>query len=509
MEYQSEQQRLQGYASVANSKILTQRSDLEGQDQVLPEMFDWCVRQQTLVVLQSGAIVTCRPSARAVQNCKIVMKEKGLTPGPVLPATTGLVTQLLSVETVAQRPIVLPEAASINLSGQQTFQELLQHALEIEATDIHIEVRDALARIRLRKHGELFLHAEWPSAQVQTLLDKCFRMTTITTQSALFSFEINEEPMTLRCASVPAQNGYDVVLTLFSAANVPSRSLKALGYCPDQVALLEQAVQLPYGAIIIAGPMGSGKTTTLASCMQLLDARRKVLTLETPVEVALPHATQIAADISMTAALQLDPDVIMLGEMQSADSAAGVIRAAMHGHLVFSTISVPSAMGIVSRLLDFGVSSTTLASPGVLQCLVAQRLVPVLCQVCSIAVVDSRRHYRQLARWERCYGKDLKFLRARGVNCEVCQGLGVNGRKVIAEMIWLDDWGRQCIQTRHWSAWQQYLSQNGWRSYADRLSELVIAGQCDPLDAEKYIGPLGGQYAERRFDYHRIVRGAL
>ena len=199
--------------------------------------------------------------------------------------------------------------------------------------------------------------------------------------------------------------------------------------------------------------------------------------------------------------LRMDPDVIVLGEMRDEETAAVMLRAAITGHLVFSTVHTNSAVGIITRLVELGVSASLLSTPDVLTCLICQRLVPTLCKHCCIAVEDSRRHTKNLPRWQATFGDQARLVRARGMRCEVCRNLGIQGRTVIAEMIWLDEWGRRYIQSNNIYGWQQYLIQNGWKSYAQRLIELVLTGQVDPLDAEKFIGPIDKQHDELRFDY--------
>lgn len=517
MEHQQEQQRLSDYASIAKSQILSSQSDLDAQDGAMPEMLAWCRRQKTLVVLRSGKILSCQPSSRVIQNCRIVMNERGLTAQAVYPATQALIQFLL--ENAVEAPLGIATVEVSVSEQQQRLRLLVKAALDIEASDIHIEVRSHVARIRMRKHGELFLHAEWLPKLAREVVSVAFNKETdhaishfnpLVPMSASLPLTIDTLSVRLRIASLPAHDGYDVVLRILTTRDEKIQTLKQLGYFPDQVAMLEKAIALPYGSVILSGPTGSGKTTTLASCMQLVDMRRKVFTIEDPVEKLVGHTTQVPvntehydrdfASMARTV-LRMDPDVIVLGEMRDEETAAVMLRAAITGHLVFSTVHTNSAVGIITRLVELGVSASLLSTPDVLTCLICQRLVPTLCKHCCIAVEDSRRHTKNLPRWQATFGDQARLVRARGMRCEVCRNLGIQGRTVIAEMIWLDEWGRRYIQSNNIYGWQQYLIQNGWKSYAQRLIELVLTGQVDPLDAEKFIGPIDKQHDELRFDY--------
>lgn len=516
MEHQHSQS-LSRYAAISKHHILTSQSDLESGDVAHPDLLAWCRRQTHLVVLRSGKILTSQPSSRAVQNCRILMQEHQLTLAGIFPATQTLIQFLLENATPkgADAAVVITDVSD----QQQRLRLLVKAALDIEASDIHIEVRRDVARIRLRKHGELFLHAEWLPKLAREVVSVAFNKETdhsishfnpLVPMSASMLLQIDSTSVRLRIASLPAHDGYDVVMRLLTTRDETIRTLKQLGYFPDQIAMLEKAIALPQGTVIVSGPTGSGKTTTLASCMQLVDMRRKVYTIEDPVEKLVANTTQVPvntqhydrdfASMARTV-LRMDPDVVVLGEMRDEETAKIMLRAAITGHLVFSTVHTYSATSIVTRLLDLGVSETILSTPDVLTCLICQRLVPVLCKQCCQSLTDSRRHYKEIVRWQRVFGDKLRLVRARGMRCADCQNLGIQGRTVVAEIIWVDEYGRRLILNNNIFGWRQYLKQSGWKSYADRLIDLVGMGRVDPLDAEKLIGPLDRQNVSARFDY--------
>lgn len=519
MERQEEQQLLKDYATIANSKVLGSQSDLDPKDHAMPEMLSWCRQQDPIVVLSSGTILCSNPSSRLVQNCKIVMLKKGLEPGGVFPATSELIAILLENAT-DEETLVGGESSSVS-TQQQRLRHLVREALEVGASDIHIEVRADIARIRFRKHGELFLHAEWLPKLAREVASVAFNKETdhaithfnpLVPQNASMPLFIDQREVRLRLASLPAHGGFDVILRILTTAEEKIHSLSELGYSASQEELIKKAVNMPYGAVILSGPTGSGKTTTLASCMQLVSDQRKVYTIEDPVEKVVAGATQVPvntehydrsfASMARTA-LRMDPDVIVLGEMRDEDTAQVLMRAAITGHLVFSTLHTNTAPDIVTRLVDLGVPSGLLSSPQLLVCLICQRLVPKLCNDCSVPVIESEKHQPHLSRWSAILGEAMLTVRARGVDCLQCHGLGISGRTVVAEIIWVDEQGREFIQKNDLLGWKQYLSKQGWVSYQEQLLNYVRQGWCDPLDAEKFLGEISKEATGSMFDYAR------
>ena len=521
MERQEEQQLLKDYACVANSKVLGSQSDLDPKDRAMPEMLHWCRHQDPIVVLQSGTILCSNPTSRLVQNCKIVMLKKALTPRAVYPATSELIAMLLEN---AEELSTSDSPEEMVSTQQQRLRRLVNEALDIGASDIHLEVREDIARIRFRKHGELFLHAEWLPKLAREIISVAFNKETdhaithfnsLIPQNASMPLFVNNCEIRLRLASLPAHGGFDVVMRILTTAEEEKiLSLSELGYLPSQIALIQKAINMPYGAIILSGPTGSGKTTTLATCMSLVSEERKVYTIEDPVEKVVALVTQVPvntehcdrsfASMARTT-LRMDPDVIVLGELRDEDTAKILSRAAITGHLVFSTVHTNTAPDIVTRLFDLGIPLSLLASPQLLVCLICQRLAPRLCDSCSIPVESSERHRLHLLRWRSVFGEDLSQLRARGEHCSKCHGLGISRRVVIAEIIWVDESSRQYIQQGDLLGWKHYLKKNGWTTYHDQLLNYVRNGICDPLDAEKLLGEITPMIGMHTFNYSRVV----
>lgn len=512
-------QHLQEYANATSSKVLESQSDLDPKDRALSAMLSWCREHGCIVVLQSGNILCSEPASRIIQNCKAAMLNRGLKPKAIYAATDSLIQILL--ENAEIEHVNLDAKIPANVSTQQQrLRMLVKEALELNATDIHLEVREDIARIRLRRHGELVLHAEWLPKLAREITSVAFNKETdhstshfnpLLPQNASMPLTIGEQKVRLRLASLPAHQGYDVVMRILTSSKNRVQSLEGLGYQSTQIRLIQKAVSMPSGAIIVAGPTGAGKTTTLASCMQTIASDRKVYSIEDPVEQVVETISQIPVNTehydrtfaSMTrTALRMDPDIIVLGEMRDEDTAHVMMRAAITGHLVFSTIHTNSAIDIITRLTDLGISSTLLASPNLLVCLICQRLIPLLCQQCAIPITESPLHFANLNRWRQTFN-NIQPLKARGENCSHCHNQGISGRTVAAEVIWLDAKGRNYIQQGEYLQWKQYLKQQGWKSYQERLIEMAANGEVDPLDVEKLIGEIH-PFEETSFNYHSV-----
>ncbi|HYF97856.1 MAG TPA: ATPase, T2SS/T4P/T4SS family [Coxiellaceae bacterium] len=518
----TEQELLNQYAALMGCKVLVSQSDLNPKDRAVPEMLAWCRQQADIVVLLSGSILSANPSSRAVQNCKVVMQDKGIVPGAIYPATQALIRQILENAQETYDPDSKHRVADAVSTQQQRLRILVKEALNSGASDIHMEIREDIARIRFRRHGELYLHAEWLPKLGREVASVAFNKETdqasthfnpLIPQNASMPLQIDGHKVRLRLASLPAYQGFDVVMRLLTTAEEKTPSLSELGYTPKQCELIHKAIAMPYGAVIIAGPTGSGKTTTLASCMQELDHHRKLYMIEDPVEKIVPSATQVPVNTEQydrsfasmaRTALRMDPDVIVLGEMRDEDTAAVMVRASITGHLVFSTLHSNTAPEIITRLVDLGVSRSLLASPNLLVCLVSQRLAPVLCDACAVPVSESRLHLPHFERWKKVFLDNFTKLRVRGTNCAKCHSLGISGRTVVAEIIWMDEFGRQFINQGDSMGLYHYLRSNGWHTYEDQLLDLVRQGKCDPLDAEKMMGEISIQFRTKNFNYETM-----
>lgn len=525
LQNQIEREVLERYAQTFNHKIFSSQADLDSKDAVLPDMLAWCKRQSDIVVMKSGLVLTCNPTSRAIQNCKIVMINQGIHPKRIMPATRELIEMLIAnAEAKVEHEYSIAEEITTPSAQQQRLRLLVKEAINENVSDIHIEVRQDAARVRFRKHGELYLHTEWVPKIGREIASVAFNKETdhsithfnpLVPQNASMPLEIDGKQVRLRLASLPAHSGFDVVMRVLTIGDDHIQTLEDLGYPADQIALIKKAIQMPHGAVIISGPTGSGKTTTLASAISMIDSNRKIYTIEDPVEKVVKTATQIPVNAEHDdrgfanmgrSTLRMDPDVIILGEMRDEDTAKVMSRAAITGHLVFSTLHTNTAPAIITRLVDMGISPSLLSDPNLLVALICQRLLPKLCEHCSIPLNSSEEYKAHAERWKKIFSSDeLKKIRVRGKqHCEHCNGSGVGGRTVVAEVIWVDEPGRHFIQKCDVLGWEKHLKEQGWSNYRDQATKLVKNGICDPLDAEKMVGEFIPSTQTGSFNYHEI-----
>lgn len=502
--------RLEQYASATKTKILTSPSEIDTKDKVMDEMFAWCKEQGNIVVLKSATILSADPTSRTVQNCKSLLLSKGIHPGQVYAAYEALINLLLASSSEEESLKKAKGETGVSFSDQQKhLRELVFEAVRQNVSDIHIQVRTTYTKIRMRQHGELKVYAEWSEKLGREIASVAFNKETdhatshfnpLVPQDASMPLKMNGKDIRLRLASVPAHGGFDMVMRILTTGEERTKLLDELGYTQKQVAIIKMAMKLPFGAIIVAGPTGSGKTTTLASCMEMVETQQKLYSIEDPVEKVVEEATQVPVNTEKEdrsfasmgrAALRMDPDVIILGEMRDEDTARVMVRASITGHLVLTTLHTNRATAIITRLVDMGVSPVLLSDSSVLRCLMCQRLIAKVCQECAVSLRTSEKHAPFMADWEAVLGKEvLDKAKARGEGCTKCNRSGVSGRIVVAEVIWVDEQGRQFIQKGDTLNWEKYLKENGWSNFRDRAIDLIQSGICDPFDAEKVVGPI-------------------
>jgi general secretion pathway protein E len=248
--------------------------------------------------------------------------------------------------------------------------------------------------------------------------------------------------------------------------------------------------------ILVCGPTGSGKTTTLASCVSMIHEHRKIYTIEDPVEKVLANASQMPVEDSkedtrfaglLKATMRMDPDVLMVGEVRDAETADNMVRATITGHLVFSTLHVSGVTKVVPRLENLGIQRQMLANPDILELLVYQRLVPLMCDCkmpFSLAHYSGEKQHQAKQLLETIGGAKNAHMRRPG-GCAKCEGFGVTGRSVIAEVLPVDDRGREFIQQGDMLGWERDLIVRGFMTITDHAIHLMHAGRVDLFDAHE------------------------
>ena len=326
-------------------------------------------------------------------------------------------------------------------------QSVFEDAIQVRASDIHVEPQEKSLQIRFRVDGVLSMATEADRKIGPALIQRLKLMADLDIaerrlpQDGRFVIRLKKRAVDVRMSTLPVQFGESAVLRLLTHGGVTS--LTELGMPPSQLARIQALIHRPHGLILVTGPTGSGKTTTLYAALAELNTReRKLLTVEDPVEYRLPGVNQVQVNdrIELTFAralrafLRQDPDVILVGEMRDSETALIALRAALTGHLVLSTLHTNDAPSAAARLLDMGAPpfllSTSLAG------VVAQRLVRRLCPVCSeTAALEPRE--RVWLKTELTAGLDEGLLkRARG--CSHCNHTGYQGRSGIYELLEID-----------------------------------------------------------------------
>jgi general secretion pathway protein E len=337
--------------------------------------------------------------------------------------------------------------------------DLFEKAVELRASDIHIEPFRSGLVVRLRIDGLLRSVPPPPAAPPQALVSRIKILAGLNIaerrlpQDGAARLRIGRSEIDMRVAIMPTQHGESAVIRLLPKDR-GLLAIEKLGFSPADEAKLRQLLGLPHGLIVLTGPTGSGKTTTLATMLSILnDTTRKILTIEDPVEYEIPgiNQSQIKPAIGLTFAAALrafvrqDPDVIMVGEVRDAETAHIAIHAALTGHLVLTTLHTETAAAAVPRLIDLGVEGFLLKST--LRAVIAQRLVRQLCERCrkrrylTAADIAADPRYRAL-------GLDHGEQIYEPGKCERCGGTGYRGRLGVFELLELTEELRTLINEK-------------------------------------------------------------
>jgi len=334
---------------------------------------------------------------------------------------------------------------------------ILARAIEREASDIHLEPYEKSLRVRYRIDGVLE-DVEAPPRRLQTAVVSRIKIMARLNiaenrlpQDGRVKLRVGGQEIDFRVSTVPTLYGESVVIRILDQASVPL-NMETLGFSPDTLGAFRPMVSMPYGMVLVTGPTGSGKTTTLYAALQEIRTReRKVITIEDPVEYQIPGAIQIQVkpQIGLTFASGLrsivrqDPDVILVGEIRDRETAEIAIHSALTGHMVLSTLHTNDAAGAVTRLLEMGVEEYLL--PSCLMGVLAQRLVRTVCGKCSVPREVSPALREDVLRETGSFPDgDLRI----GRGCESCGGTGYRGRAGIFELLPVTEGVKELILSR-------------------------------------------------------------
>jgi general secretion pathway protein E len=332
------------------------------------------------------------------------------------------------------------EAPVIRLVNQ-----MITRAVETQASDIHIEPFEDRLRVRYRYDGVLHEAESPPSRLAAAITSRIKIMARLDIaerrlpQDGRIKLAVRGQDVDFRVSTVPSLHGETVVLRVLDRTAVAFDYAK-LGLSPGVIAKFSAALELPNGIVLVTGPTGSGKTTTLYTGLLALNAvTRKIVTVEDPIEFQLRgiNQIQVRAQIGLSFAnllrsiLRQDPDVIMVGEIRDPETAQIAVQAALTGHLVLSTLHTNSAAAAVTRLRDMGVEDYLLTA--VLRGVLAQRLVRRLCVACRKPVPAPAELIRRFDLARRANGSEVKLYQP--VGCPECRQTGYRGRAAIAEFL--------------------------------------------------------------------------
>ena len=325
------------------------------------------------------------------------------------------------------------------------FRKVISEARALKSSDIHIEAYEELCRVRIRVDGNLLLRYRLEKSFYPSLINKIKIAADLDIsekrlpQDGRIIFEQNNIKFDIRVSISPTLFGEKIVLRLLNKDST-NIELDSLGFTSDELANYLECLKQPHGLVLISGPTGSGKTTTLYATLKLLNKPAKnILTIEDPIEYTLEGVNQVqlkeniglSFSTALRSFLRQDPDIIMLGEIRDAETANMALRAALTGHLVLSTIHTNSAWGIVSRLIDMGIEPYLLATT--LNLAVAQRLVRLLCNNCKTAAAFKPELYPKGFNPPRSIVDHYQ-----AVGCSQCFNTGYKGRKPVFEVIPVD-----------------------------------------------------------------------
>lgn len=365
--------------------------------------------------------------------------------------------------------------------------KMLVEAFNQRASDIHIEPLETSVRIRYRVDGKLIEVANHPKKLLPAIIARLKVMSGSMSiaekrlpQDGRIQIKVAGKDVDLRVSSVPSNHGESIVMRILDKSSLVL-GLPELGFFSDDQSTLERLLALPDGILLVTGPTGSGKTTTLYGCLNVINRPdKKIITVEDPVEYEMPGINQVMvkADIGMTfsnalrAMLRQAPNIIMIGEIRDAETASIAINASLTGHLVFSTLHTNDAPSAVARLADIGIKRFLIASA--VRAVLAQRLVRKLCPSCKQPMPLTDKELRALRLDVARMSESTIF---GPVGCDKCRGKGYRGRMGIFEIFEIDDEIRHLINSELSSSQlRKRAREMGMRSMREDGIRKVLAG---------------------------------
>lgn len=418
----------------------------------------------------------------------------------------GLVKEMTvsSIELVKEEKEISPTDQELGRISQEApvikvTNMILEESLKKKSSDVLIEPFDKKLRIRFRIDGVLSEQKAVPKAMHASIVSRIKVMSELDIaehrlpQDGRFKVKILGREVDFRVSILPSSYGEKVALRILDKSQV-NLNIKKLGFSESALKTLAKVSLLPHGMILVCGPTGSGKTTTLYAVLKSVDSPDKnIVTVEDPVEFQLEGINQVTAkpEIGLTFAaalrsiLRQDPNIIMIGEIRDYETVDIAIKSALTGHLVLSTLHTTTAAGAVVRLVNMGVEPYLINSS--LVCVMAQRLVRKICPYCQEAYILNKEVAENLKLDAAGIGK-LQFYRGKG--CQHCFNTGYSGRTVIAEVLQLSSKIRELILA---SSQEQFIKQQarleGMKTLREDGLETALKGQTTIEEVMRVTAP--------------------
>ena len=345
--------------------------------------------------------------------------------------------ELVQSEDVTNAPVV------------KLLQSIFEDAIQVGASDIHIEPDESVLRIRTRVDGVLQEQVMKEKRIASALVSRLKLMAGLNIserripQDGRFNIRVRDRSVDVRLSTMPIQNGESVVMRLLDQSG-NALILDQLGMDPELLEHFRKNIHRPHGMILVTGPTGSGKTTTLyAALSELNKAEKKIITVEDPVEYRLPRINQVQVNNKigldfatvLRSALRQDPDIVLVGEMRDQETTSIGLRASITGHMVLSTLHTNDAISTVNRLIDMGAEGFLVATA--LRAVLAQRLVRKICKSCTTEYFPEKPEMVWLYNLLGENAEDAKFYHGSG--CPHCNNTGYSGRIGVFEFLEIDD----------------------------------------------------------------------
>ncbi|NLH72714.1 MAG: type II/IV secretion system protein [Verrucomicrobia bacterium] len=364
--------------------------------------------------------------------------------------------------------------------------QIITRAVNLGASDIHFEPEEKMMRVRMRLDGVLHQDVLLPSvisslvtARLKIMAEMDVAESRVP-QDGRATVKVGQREVNLRVSSLPTAYGENMVLRILDPGSQVIR-IDTLGMTPVMENQIRSLMDKPHGVIIVTGPTGSGKTTTLYAILrELCTEDVSIFTLEDPIEYKMPglRQTQIKEEVGLTfsaglrALLRQDPDIILVGETRDTETAQLMVRAALTGHLVFTTLHTNDAPGAVPRLLDMGVEPYLL--PDSLLAVLAQRLVRKICDQCRKPEPDPERIFERL---RITPPQDVPIQLWRGSGCAMCKDSGYKGRQGVFElMVITDDFHDAIVSRRGAPEFYRLARQNGMKTMFEDGLQRALQG---------------------------------